>query len=197
MLWVKGGCMGYVLIVEDDIVLARMYQKAMEIEGLTVQTVGDGLAALDKVKQQMPALMLLDIMMPKMSGYQVLDALRAEPSTKFLPVVILTNLHAGEDLQLATSKGANECVVKSKSDPMQVVAIAKKYLGQAAATDRGNQENVAAQPAAAKPTEQSVQPAPVISAAPASLPAAPTVPTAPTMKTASVPQSSMKAVKTG
>jgi CheY-like chemotaxis protein len=122
--------MGYVLIVEDDTILARMYQKAMEIEGLQVQVAGDGQQALAVIKQQPPALVLLDIMMPKMSGYQVLDVLRAQEETKSLPVVVLTNLHAGEDLQLATSKGANECVVKSKSDPMQVVAIAKKYLGQ-------------------------------------------------------------------
>lgn len=122
--------MAQVLVIEDDAILLRMYQKAFEIEGVAVDSAINGEEGLMKVKQNPPSLILLDIMMPKMSGFQFLDALRADPALGNVPVVVLTNLSSSEDTTLAVSKGAKEVVVKSQNDPMQVVAIAKKYLGQ-------------------------------------------------------------------
>jgi CheY-like chemotaxis protein len=120
--------MAQVLVVEDDAVLARMYQKALEIEGIWVEHAADGEEGVAKIKATMPKLVLLDIMMPKMSGFQVLDVIKADEMTRDIPVVVLTNLHSTEDMNLALSKGAAEVIVKSQSNPMEVVAIAKRYL---------------------------------------------------------------------
>ena len=120
--------MAQVLVIEDDTVLARMYAKALEIEGVWVELATNGEEGLVKVRTTLPKLVLLDIMMPKLSGFQVLDALKADENTKGIPVVVLTNLHSTEDINLALSKGAAECIVKSQSNPMEVVAIAKRYL---------------------------------------------------------------------
>jgi CheY-like chemotaxis protein len=120
--------MAQVLIVEDDLVLGRMYAKALEIEGLQVEMATNGEEAVTKIKTTLPKLVLLDIMMPKMSGYQVLDIVKADEAVKSIPIVVLTNLSSKEDTALALAKGAVECVVKSQSNPMEVVAIAKRYL---------------------------------------------------------------------
>ena len=122
--------MAQVIIAEDDTVLARMYSKALEIEGIGAELVTNGEETVQKVRTNPPQLLLLDIMMPKMSGFQVLDILKADEKLKVIPVVVLTNLHSTEDTNLALSKGAAECIVKSRSNPMEVVTIAKRYLTQ-------------------------------------------------------------------
>jgi len=122
--------MAQVLVVEDDVVLARMYAKALEIEGIEAELATNGEEGLAKVRTTPPKVIMLDIMMPKLSGFQVLDQLKADEKTRGIPVVVLTNLHSTEDINLALSKGAAECVVKSQSNPMAVVAIAKRYLQQ-------------------------------------------------------------------
>jgi CheY-like chemotaxis protein len=122
--------MAQVLVVEDDVVLARMYSKALDIEGLEAELATNGEEAVVMIKANPPELILLDIMMPKLSGFQVLDILKADATTRDIPVVVLTNLHSADDINLALAKGAVECVIKSQSNPMEVVAIAKRYLGQ-------------------------------------------------------------------
>ena len=119
-----------ILLVEDDTYLVRMYQKVLELEGFEVLVAQDGEFGVKQAETGKPDLVLLDIMLPKMSGYQVLDALRSKETTKNLPVLVLTNLASSEDINLATAKGANRVVVKSQNDPMQVAAIVKEYLAQ-------------------------------------------------------------------
>src|SRR4030042_7073521 len=118
--------MAQVLVVEDDVVLARMYAKALEIEGIGVELATNGEEGLMKVRTTLPKLVMLDIMMPKISGFQVLDQLKADENTRGIPVVVLTNLHSTEDMNLAISKGAAECVVKSQSTPMEGGGVAKR-----------------------------------------------------------------------
>jgi DNA-binding response OmpR family regulator len=119
-----------ILLVEDDSYLVRMYQKVLELEGFEVVVAQDGETGTKLAETDKPDLVLLDIMLPKMSGYQVLDALRSKETTKHLPVIVLTNLASSEDINLATAKGANRVVVKSQNDPMQVAGIVKEYLAQ-------------------------------------------------------------------
>src|SRR5476651_1169797 len=81
-----------ILIVEDDPLMSRMYQKIFTFEGYDVEMAGDGQEGLDKAREVKPTLMLLDVMMPKMNGLQVLEKLKADPETKGIPVIMLTNL---------------------------------------------------------------------------------------------------------
>ncbi len=83
---------------------------------------------MQMVGEEKPSLILLDIMMPRKSGFQVLDELKQNPSTADIPVIVLSNLASNEDQQLALSKGAVSYVVKSGHDPRGVVKIVKDFL---------------------------------------------------------------------
>lgn len=120
--------MAKILIVEDDPLMSRMYQKIFTFEGYDVDMAGDGEEGLEKARTIKPTLMLLDIMMPKMNGLQVLEKLKADPETKAIPVVMLTNLAGQQDAETAMTKGAVKYIVKSEYDPKQVANMVKEIL---------------------------------------------------------------------
>src|SRR3989338_444327 len=117
----KNTSMAKVLIIEDDPLMSRMYQKIFSFEGYEVDTADNGEDGLAKVRSGRPNLILLDIMMPKMNGFEVLTKLKTDPETKSLPVVILTNLAGQKDAENAMTKGAVKYIVKSEFEPKQVV----------------------------------------------------------------------------
>ena len=116
------------LIIEDDPLMVRMYQKIFTLEKFEVETATNGEEGLEKVKKVKPILILLDIMMPKMNGLQVLDKLKADPETKKIPVVVLTNLAGEKDAETAMMKGAVKYIVKSDYEPKQVVNMVKEII---------------------------------------------------------------------
>ncbi|OGM15655.1 hypothetical protein A2V56_01960 [Candidatus Woesebacteria bacterium RBG_19FT_COMBO_42_9] len=120
--------MAKVLIIEDDPLMSRMYQKIFSFEGYEVDTADNGEDGLAKVRSGRPNLILLDIMMPKMNGFEVLTKLKTDPETKSLPVVILTNLAGQKDAENAMTKGAVKYIVKSEFEPKQVVNMVKEIL---------------------------------------------------------------------
>src|SRR3989304_8192551 len=120
--------MAKILIVEDDPLMSRMYQKAFSFEKYEVELAGDGQECLAKVKQVAPTLILLDIMMPKRNGLQVLATLKADLATKSIPVIMLTNLAGEKDAEAAMMKGAVKYIVKSQYEPKQVVDMVKEVL---------------------------------------------------------------------
>jgi DNA-binding response OmpR family regulator len=106
-----------------------MYQKKMENDGFEVKTASDGVECLSKVAEFMPDLVLLDIMMPKMNGFEVLEKLKANASTNKIPVVILTNVGGSEqDTERGLELGAVSYIVKAGTRPRQVVAKIKEIL---------------------------------------------------------------------
>jgi CheY-like chemotaxis protein len=116
------------LITEDDPLMSRMYQKIFTFEGFEVVMAADGQEGLDKAREEMPTLILLDVMMPKLNGLQVLEKLKADPATKSIPVIMLTNLAGQQDAETAISKGAIKYIVKSEYDPKQVADMVKEIL---------------------------------------------------------------------
>src|SRR5882724_6042758 len=118
--------MAKVLIVEDDPLMSRMYQKIFKFEGYEVESAGDGEEGLVKIKAGSPTIILLDIMMPKMNGLQVLEKLKADPATKAIPVIMLTNLAGQQDADKALSMGAIKYIVKSEYEPKQVTNMVKE-----------------------------------------------------------------------
>jgi DNA-binding response OmpR family regulator len=120
--------MGSILIVEDDTLMLRMYQKAFGFEGFEAETAADGEEGLLKARANKPTLMLLDIMMPKKNGLEVLSEMKADENLKDVPVVVLTNLAGTQDAETALSKGAVKYIVKSEHDPKEVVDIVKGIL---------------------------------------------------------------------
>lgn len=117
-----------ILITEDDPLMSRMYQKIFTFEGYEVIMAADGQEGLDKIRSEKPTLVLLDVMMPKLNGFQVLEQLKADPATKAIPVVMLTNLSSQQDADNAMLKGAVKYIVKSEYDPKQVADMIKELL---------------------------------------------------------------------
>lgn len=109
-----------VLIVEDTELLRRMYSDRIAQEGYRVLTAADGLEALSVLRGDTPDLILLDLIMPKMSGLEVLDLIKRDPRLCRIPVLILTNLGQEEDMQRAVEMGAIDYLIKNEVRPNDV-----------------------------------------------------------------------------
>lgn len=121
-----------ILLAEDDIVLQDMYQERLKAEGFTVVLAQDGQQALDKIAESKPQLIILDIMMPRMNGIDVLKKLKEGSDTKDVPVIISTAL-VTEMEQVKTLLGKNDSyLIKSEVMPGDIIALVKKKLGDAA-----------------------------------------------------------------
>ncbi len=117
------------LLVEDDDGLANVYQMRLEAEGFTVKRVPNGEDALAAALEFRPDLILLDVMMPKVSGFDVLDILRNTPETANVKVIMLTALSQDSDKEKAESLGADDYLVKSQVVIADVVERVKHHLG--------------------------------------------------------------------
>jgi DNA-binding response OmpR family regulator len=120
--------MAKILIVEDDPLMSRMYQKIFTFEKYDVDMAHDGEEGLEKARSGSPTLIMLDVMMPKMNGLQVLEKLKADDRTKGIPVVMLTNLAGQQDAETALSKGAIKYLIKSEHEPKEVTDMVKEIL---------------------------------------------------------------------
>ncbi|MFA6042749.1 MAG: response regulator [Patescibacteria group bacterium] len=117
-----------ILLVEDDTFLAGMYVTKLELEGFRVNLATDGEQALQLVKRELPRIMLLDIVLPKKSGFEVLAAVKADPATKDVPVILLTNLGQKEDVQKGLKLGALDYLIKAHFMPSEVVTKVKRLV---------------------------------------------------------------------
>lgn len=118
-----------ILLVEDDETLSAVYQSRLELEGFDVKAVYNGEDALSATLEYHPDLILLDVMMPKISGFDVLDILKNTPETKDIRVVMLTALGQEKDRKRAEDLGVNEYLVKSQVVISDVVERVKHHLG--------------------------------------------------------------------
>lgn len=118
-----------ILLVEDDDALASVYQTRLEAEGLSTRRVANGEEALAAAIEYKPDLIILDVMMPKVSGFDVLDILRNTPETTNVKIIMLTALSQESDRQRALSLGVDEYLVKSQVVIADVVARIKANLG--------------------------------------------------------------------
>lgn len=118
-----------ILLVEDDDALASVYQTRLEAEGFTVKRVPNGEDALAAALEFKPDLILLDVMMPKVSGFDVLDILRNTPETANVKVIMLTALSQDTDKQRAEGLGVDDYLVKSQVVIADVVERIKSRLG--------------------------------------------------------------------
>lgn len=120
-----------ILIIEDEQLLSDLYKIAFTKRNYEVELAVDGEDGLQKVKAGKPALILLDIMMPKMNGLQVLQHLKANPETKDIPVYIITNLTENTLEQQMRQLGALKLILKSQYLPDQIVDTVDEYFKSA------------------------------------------------------------------
>lgn len=118
-----------ILLVEDDEALANVYKSRMEIEGFETKWVPNGEEALAAAVSFKPDLILLDAMMPKISGFDVLDILRNTPETAGVHVVMLTALSQPKDKERAEALGVDDYLVKSQVVIGDVVERVRHHLG--------------------------------------------------------------------
>jgi len=118
-----------ILLVEDDETLAKVYKSRLDIEGFETQAVYNGEEALSAAMKFKPDLILLDAMMPKISGFDVLDILRNTPETSQIRVIMLTALSQPKDKERAESLGVNDYLVKSQVVIGDVIERVKFHLG--------------------------------------------------------------------
>ena len=122
--------MAKILIVEDDEVLSRMYQKKITLEGYQVVAAYSGEEGLEKVVQENPDLILLDIMMPGIDGFEVIKRMRADSTLKDIPIIILTNLGTSDVfIDEARMLGVKNYLVKYKTSTNDVIEKIKEELG--------------------------------------------------------------------
>ena len=118
-----------ILLVEDDTALSAVYRSRLEIEGFDVREANNGEDALSATVEYRPDLILLDVMMPKISGFDVLDILRNTPETANVRIIMLTALSQPKDRERAESLGVDDYLVKSQVVIGDVVARVKHHLG--------------------------------------------------------------------
>lgn len=121
-----------ILLVEDDTTLSAVYRSRLELEGFDVREVNNGEEALSTTLEYKPDLILLDVMMPKISGFDVLDILRNTPETANIRVIMLTALSQPKDKSRAESLGVDEYLVKSQVVITNVVERVRHHLGMPA-----------------------------------------------------------------
>ena len=118
-----------ILLVEDDVALSGVYKSRLQMEGFDVHEVNNGEQALTAALEFKPDLVLLDAMMPKISGFDVLDILRNTPETANLKIIMLTALSQPKDKERAESLGVDDYLVKSQVVIGDVVERVKHHTG--------------------------------------------------------------------
>jgi DNA-binding response OmpR family regulator len=118
-----------ILLVEDDDALANVYLMRLQAEGFDVRRVANGEDALAAAREYMPDLILLDAMMPKVSGFDVLDILRNTPETMNIKIIMLTALSQESDKERAQGLGVDDYLVKSQVVISDVVERIRHHLG--------------------------------------------------------------------
>ena len=120
---------GRILVVDDEIYIVHILDFSLGMEGYEVITALDGEQALEKLKTEKPDLIVLDIMMPKLDGYEVCKAIKSSPETRHIPVILLSAKGRNVDQKLGFDVGADDYITKPFS-PRKLVERINLLLGQ-------------------------------------------------------------------
>ena len=123
--------MAKILVVEDEAVLQRALADMLAETEFEVAQATDGEQAIEKAHSEKPDLILLDLILPKKHGLEVLQALKTDDATKHIPVIILTNLEDKDDISRALELGAKTYLVKANYDMKEVIAKVREALPRA------------------------------------------------------------------
>jgi CheY-like chemotaxis protein len=125
-----------VLFIEDDQAVADMYKLKLELDGYSVTVAPDGETGVDLALQDPPDLVFLDIRLPSMDGFQVLEVLRSDDRTRYVPVVVLSNYGEDELVERGFRLGALEYLIKSQTTPSRVSGGVPSWVRSAVAKKR-------------------------------------------------------------
>lgn len=117
-----------ILVVEDDPPLSRVYRDKLTSAGFDVQAAHDGEAAIAALKKSKPDLIILDLLLPKKDGFQVLQEIHDTAGWKSIPVVVASNLGVEDDIAKAKKLGAKDYIVKSDTSLADLISKVKRML---------------------------------------------------------------------
>lgn len=116
-----------ILIIDDDLTLREMYEEYLKAGGYSVIAAQDGEEGLDKARETKPTAILLDLMMPKINGIEVLRQLKADETLKNIPVIVFTALIQDLEKQESFAAGASDYVVKTEVTPKEILDKIKQF----------------------------------------------------------------------
>ena len=119
-----------IIVVEDDAVLRDVLSEKLEKSGYVVDRAEDGVVAMEKIRRAKPDCVLLDILMPRMGGIEVLEELHADPNFKSIPVIIISNSGQPVEIKRAQELGAREFLIKAVFDPNEVLEKVRRVLAE-------------------------------------------------------------------
>ncbi|MDR3378079.1 MAG: response regulator, partial [Verrucomicrobiae bacterium] len=122
-----------ILIIEDDQIVANVYRNKLAVEGYTAEVAGDGETGLKVLRTFKPQIILLDLMLPGISGVDVIKEIRAEPEFSKIPIIVFSNTYLTNLIQEAWRAGANKCLSKSSCTPKDVLDIVRNAIGESGA----------------------------------------------------------------
>jgi len=117
-----------ILVVEDDPMISSMYKTKFEADGFDVFIADNGVVGLELARKEKPDIIMLDVILPQLDGFSVLDQIKKDESIKNIPVIMLTNLGTEEDKKKGETMGALDYLVKASLTPGQVSEKIKKAL---------------------------------------------------------------------
>jgi len=120
--------MAKILLIEDDSLIIKIYSTRLKADGFEVISADNGEDGIAIAQKEMPDFILLDVMMPKMDGFKVLETLRAKDELKSIPIVVYSNLAQESEIQKAIDLGATEFIVKANISPTELVNKIKSYV---------------------------------------------------------------------
>src|SRR5215471_21972 len=117
-----------ILIIEDDQIVANIYRNKFAVEGYQVEIALDGQVGFEMVRSFKPDAVVLDLMLPKMTGVELMKKIRSEPDFEQLPVVVFSNTYLTNMVQEAWKAGATKCLSKANCTPKQVLEVVRSTL---------------------------------------------------------------------
>lgn len=120
--------MSKILIVEDDTFISKMYEAKLDNLGYPTKIAENGQDALQLIKEWMPDLILLDLILPILDGFEVLKQIKADNNLKNIPIIILSNLDQKENIEKGIALGADDYMIKAQFTPSEVVKKIEKCL---------------------------------------------------------------------
>ncbi len=118
-----------ILIIEDEEIIRNLLQRKLTEEGYDVEIAEDGEIGMQKMRESKPDIILLDIIMPKMGGFEVLEEMKKDENIPDIPVIVISNSGQPVEVDRAQKLGANDWLVKTEFDPQEVIDKVIKQIG--------------------------------------------------------------------
>jgi DNA-binding response OmpR family regulator len=122
-----------ILIIEDDLLISNIYRNKLTVEGYQVEAASSGEKGLELIQSFRPDMVLLDLVLPQISGVEVIKQVRAQPEFATLPLIVFSNIYLTNMVQEASRAGATKCLSKSNSSPKDVLELVRATIGDSGA----------------------------------------------------------------